>query len=94
MNSSQILLKTHRVRERCTLKLSRAQASSHWCGVVVRRGVSATVLYSSLRHDSKLQGPSPKAFAKMNSATLIFTHSPNPAHSQFGPHAMSPTDES
>ncbi|GFU02777.1 hypothetical protein TNCV_402961 [Trichonephila clavipes] len=27
-----------RVAERCTLNLSRAQASSRWCGLVVRRG--------------------------------------------------------
>ncbi|GFT09471.1 uncharacterized protein TNCV_5063111 [Trichonephila clavipes] len=31
-------LKTHRVRERCTLNLSRARTSSRWCGVVVSRG--------------------------------------------------------
>ncbi|GFU77436.1 uncharacterized protein TNCV_3498101 [Trichonephila clavipes] len=31
-------LKTHRVEQRCTLNLSRAETSSRWCGVVVRRG--------------------------------------------------------
>ncbi|GFW14412.1 uncharacterized protein TNCV_410951 [Trichonephila clavipes] len=31
-------LKTHRVGQRCTLNLSRAETSSRWCGVVVRRG--------------------------------------------------------
>ncbi|GFW73075.1 heat shock 70kDa protein 8 [Trichonephila clavipes] len=31
-------LKTRRVGHRCTLNLSIAQMSSHWCGVVVRRG--------------------------------------------------------
>ncbi|GFU91408.1 hypothetical protein TNCV_2541761 [Trichonephila clavipes] len=30
--------KTHRVGQRCTLNLSRAETSSRWCGVVVRRG--------------------------------------------------------
>ncbi|GFX86376.1 uncharacterized protein TNCV_2562651 [Trichonephila clavipes] len=38
MNSSQVPLKTRRVGERYTLNLSRALTSSHWCGVVVRRG--------------------------------------------------------
>ncbi|GFW13577.1 hypothetical protein TNCV_1210431 [Trichonephila clavipes] len=38
MNSSPVLLKTHRVAQRCTLNLSRAETSSRWCGVVVRRG--------------------------------------------------------
>ncbi|GFX51660.1 hypothetical protein TNCV_5013631 [Trichonephila clavipes] len=37
MISSPIPLKIHRVGGRCTLNLSRAQTSSHWCGVVVRR---------------------------------------------------------
>ncbi|GFX04488.1 uncharacterized protein TNCV_900181 [Trichonephila clavipes] len=31
-------LKTRRVGQPCTLNLSRAETSSHWCGVVVRRG--------------------------------------------------------
>ncbi|GFW44068.1 uncharacterized protein TNCV_998331 [Trichonephila clavipes] len=30
--------KTRRVGQRCTLNLSRAETSSSWCGVVVRRG--------------------------------------------------------
>ncbi|GFW60752.1 uncharacterized protein TNCV_570981 [Trichonephila clavipes] len=30
--------KTRRVGQRCTLNLSRAETSSRWCGVVVRRG--------------------------------------------------------
>ncbi|GFW34089.1 uncharacterized protein TNCV_287731 [Trichonephila clavipes] len=38
-SSSPIPLKTRRVGERCTLNLSRAQTTSRWCGVVVRRGV-------------------------------------------------------
>ncbi|GFV24160.1 uncharacterized protein TNCV_4165071 [Trichonephila clavipes] len=37
MSSSPVPLKTRRVRRRCTLNLSRAQTSSRWCGVVVRR---------------------------------------------------------
>ncbi|GFV24694.1 uncharacterized protein TNCV_881641 [Trichonephila clavipes] len=31
-------LKTGRVGKRCTINLSRAETSSRWCGVVVRRG--------------------------------------------------------
>ncbi|GFU84861.1 uncharacterized protein TNCV_2128021 [Trichonephila clavipes] len=37
-SSSPVPLKTHRVGVRCTLNLSRAEASSRWCSVVVRRG--------------------------------------------------------
>ncbi|GFX98512.1 uncharacterized protein TNCV_1500901 [Trichonephila clavipes] len=37
-SSSPVPLKTRRVGQRCTLNLSRAQTSSRWCGVVVRRG--------------------------------------------------------
>ncbi|GFV47150.1 uncharacterized protein TNCV_2322951 [Trichonephila clavipes] len=36
--SSPIPLKTRRVGQRCTLNLSRAETSSRWCGVGVRRG--------------------------------------------------------
>ncbi|GFU47519.1 uncharacterized protein TNCV_2000221 [Trichonephila clavipes] len=38
MSSSPVPLKTRRVGQRCTLNLSRAETSSHWCGVVARRG--------------------------------------------------------
>ncbi|GFV23458.1 uncharacterized protein TNCV_4781701 [Trichonephila clavipes] len=43
---SPVPLKTHHLGERCTLNLSRAQMSSRWFGVVVRRGgaSSGTVL--------------------------------------------------
>ncbi|GFV73649.1 uncharacterized protein TNCV_3200241 [Trichonephila clavipes] len=58
-SSSPVPLKTRRVGERCTLKLSRAQ-SSRWCGVIVRRGVPAQVSSTSLDHGSKLRCPSPK----------------------------------
>ncbi|GFT18569.1 uncharacterized protein TNCV_176691 [Trichonephila clavipes] len=61
MSSSPVPPKTCRVGERCTLNLSRAQMSSRWCNVVVRRGVPAQVPSSSLNHGSKLRGPSPKA---------------------------------
>ncbi|GFV56742.1 hypothetical protein TNCV_2539441 [Trichonephila clavipes] len=37
-SSSPVSTKTHHVGKRCMLNLSRAQASSCWCGVVVRRG--------------------------------------------------------
>ncbi|GFU43564.1 uncharacterized protein TNCV_4005921 [Trichonephila clavipes] len=36
--SSPVPLKTRRVGQRCPLNLSRAETSSRWCGVVVRRG--------------------------------------------------------
>ncbi|GFU31269.1 uncharacterized protein TNCV_8451 [Trichonephila clavipes] len=36
--SSPVPLKIRRVGQRCTLNLSRAETSSRWCGVVVRRG--------------------------------------------------------
>ncbi|GFU99486.1 uncharacterized protein TNCV_4763471 [Trichonephila clavipes] len=38
MSLRPVPLKTRRVRQRCTLNLSRAETSSRWCGVVVRRG--------------------------------------------------------
>ncbi|PRD32692.1 UNVERIFIED_CONTAM: hypothetical protein NCL1_19675 [Trichonephila clavipes] len=37
-SSSPVPLKTHRVEQRCTLNLSRAETSSRWCGVVGRKG--------------------------------------------------------
>ncbi|GFW14852.1 transposable element Tcb1 transposase [Trichonephila clavipes] len=55
--SSPVPLKTRRVGQRCTLNLSRAETSSRWCGVVVRRGVPAQVSSTSLDHGSKLRGP-------------------------------------
>ncbi|GFW71287.1 uncharacterized protein TNCV_537051 [Trichonephila clavipes] len=73
--SSPVPLKTRRVGQRCTLNLSRAEMSSRWCGVVVRRGVPAQVSSTSLDHGSKLRGPLPKAFVQLNSATLIFNQS-------------------
>ncbi|GFX82456.1 uncharacterized protein TNCV_2166041 [Trichonephila clavipes] len=60
--SSPVPLKIRRVGQRCTLNLSRAETSSRWCGVVVRRGeVPAQVSSTSLDHGSKLRGPSPEA---------------------------------
>ncbi|GFT26472.1 hypothetical protein TNCV_3603351 [Trichonephila clavipes] len=44
-SSSPVPTKTRRVGERCTLNLSRAQTSSRWCGVVVRKsGASSCVI--------------------------------------------------
>ncbi|GFV76342.1 hypothetical protein TNCV_4413211 [Trichonephila clavipes] len=37
-SSSPVPQKTRRVGQRCTLNLSRAEMSSRWSGVVVRRG--------------------------------------------------------
>ncbi|GFW19498.1 uncharacterized protein TNCV_1603921 [Trichonephila clavipes] len=46
MSSSPLPLKTRRVGKRCTLNLSRAETSSRWCGVVVRRrGASSGVVH-------------------------------------------------
>ncbi|GFS71432.1 hypothetical protein TNCV_5051361 [Trichonephila clavipes] len=46
MSSSPVPLKTRRVGQRCTLNLSRAEASSRCCGVVVRDGgASSGVIY-------------------------------------------------
>ncbi|GFV11596.1 putative sodium-dependent multivitamin transporter [Trichonephila clavipes] len=52
MNSSPVPLKTHRVGERCTLNLPRAQMFSRWYGVV-EEGMPAQVSSSSLDHGSK-----------------------------------------
>ncbi|GFW92150.1 uncharacterized protein TNCV_3540361 [Trichonephila clavipes] len=44
MSSSPIPLKTRLVGQRCTFNLSRAETSSRWCAVVVRRkGASSGV---------------------------------------------------
>ncbi|GFS79949.1 uncharacterized protein TNCV_750911 [Trichonephila clavipes] len=62
MGSCSVPIKIRRVGERCMLNLRRAQTSSRWCGVAVRRGgVPAQVSSSSLDHGSKSRGPSPKA---------------------------------
>ncbi|GFU56426.1 uncharacterized protein TNCV_2609461 [Trichonephila clavipes] len=60
-SSSPVPLKTCRVGQRCTLNLSRAETSSRWCGVIVRRGVPTQVPSTSLDQGSKLRGTSPKA---------------------------------
>ncbi|GFV95143.1 hypothetical protein TNCV_1292611 [Trichonephila clavipes] len=61
-SSSPVPLNIRRVRERCVLNLSRAQTSSRWCGVVVRRGRCQLRCHSSsLDHGSNLQGPPLKA---------------------------------
>ncbi|GFW21836.1 DUF1758 domain-containing protein [Trichonephila clavipes] len=45
-SSSPVPLKTRHVGQRCTLNLSRAEMSSRWCSVVVRRGgVSSGVVH-------------------------------------------------
>ncbi|GFX06296.1 uncharacterized protein TNCV_505161 [Trichonephila clavipes] len=53
MSSNPLPLKTHRIGQRCVLNLLRAETSSRWCGVVVRRGVPAQVSSTSLDHGSK-----------------------------------------
>ncbi|GFU34507.1 uncharacterized protein TNCV_1992461 [Trichonephila clavipes] len=46
MSPSLVLLKTRRVGQRCSLNMSRAETSSRWCGVVVRRkGASSGVVH-------------------------------------------------
>ncbi|GFU13744.1 uncharacterized protein TNCV_939631 [Trichonephila clavipes] len=37
-SSIPVPLRTRGVGQRCTLNLSRAETSSRWCGVVIRRG--------------------------------------------------------
>ncbi|GFS52120.1 uncharacterized protein TNCV_1105211 [Trichonephila clavipes] len=70
-SSSPVPLKTRRVGQRCTLNLSRAEMSSRWCGVVVRRGGASSGVVHVLDHGSKLRGPLPKALVSL-------THSNNP----------------
>ncbi|GFX70087.1 uncharacterized protein TNCV_4615251 [Trichonephila clavipes] len=60
-SSSPVPLKTCRVGQRCTLNLSRAEMSSRWCGVVIRRGGASSGVSTSLDHGSKLRDGSPKA---------------------------------
>ncbi|GFV45304.1 uncharacterized protein TNCV_2037571 [Trichonephila clavipes] len=43
-SSSLVPLKSHRVGQRYTINLSRAQTSSHWRGVVVKRGDASSGL--------------------------------------------------
>ncbi|GFX33385.1 uncharacterized protein TNCV_812471 [Trichonephila clavipes] len=45
MSSSPVPLKTCRVSQRCTLNLTRAETSSRWCGVVVRRGGASSGVF-------------------------------------------------
>ncbi|GFW62371.1 hypothetical protein TNCV_290451 [Trichonephila clavipes] len=59
--SSPVPQKTRRVGQRCKLNLSRAEMSSHWCGVVVRRGGDSSGVALVFDHTSKLRGPSLKA---------------------------------
>ncbi|GFX90001.1 uncharacterized protein TNCV_886991 [Trichonephila clavipes] len=54
MSSSPVPLKTRRVGERCTINMLRAQTSSRWWAVVIRRGMPAQVSSSSFDHGSKL----------------------------------------
>ncbi|GFW62468.1 hypothetical protein TNCV_291421 [Trichonephila clavipes] len=76
-SSSPVPLKTRRVGERCTLNLSRAQTSSGWSGV----GVKRSQLKNRPRQPLfKITRSSPKALVLLNSATLIFTHSIMKAH--------------
>ncbi|GFU66474.1 uncharacterized protein TNCV_3807171 [Trichonephila clavipes] len=61
MSSSPVPLKIHRVGQRCTLNLSRAETPP--VGVVwqLGEGVPAQVSSTSLDHGSNLRGLSPKA---------------------------------
>ncbi|GFX94052.1 uncharacterized protein TNCV_3414141 [Trichonephila clavipes] len=51
-SSSPVPLKTRRVGQRCTLNLSRAEMSSRWCGVVVRRGGASSVPWPYFSEDN------------------------------------------
>ncbi|GFX18475.1 uncharacterized protein TNCV_3370481 [Trichonephila clavipes] len=56
-SSSPVPLNTHRVGQRCMLNLSRAETSSRWCGVVVkRRGCQSSNEVICERRDP-FQGP-------------------------------------
>ncbi|GFW16538.1 uncharacterized protein TNCV_2351621 [Trichonephila clavipes] len=72
-SSSPVPLKTRRVGQRCTLNLSKAETSSRWCGVVVRRG--GCQLRCRPRHLTMVQNYVVRRQKQLNSATLIFTHS-------------------
>ncbi|GFU06785.1 uncharacterized protein TNCV_4353441 [Trichonephila clavipes] len=49
MSLSPVPLKIRRVGHRCALNLSRAETSSRWCGLVVRRGgASSGVVHVTL----------------------------------------------
>ncbi|GFX07660.1 uncharacterized protein TNCV_4159291 [Trichonephila clavipes] len=61
MNLSPVPLKTSRVGQRCTLNLSRAETSSRWCGVSVRRGSASSRVVHVTDYGSKSRGSSPKA---------------------------------
>ncbi|GFW55853.1 hypothetical protein TNCV_122371 [Trichonephila clavipes] len=50
---------THRVRERCTLNLSRAETSSCWCGMIVMRG-RCRPLYLSVVQNYNVRRQSPR----------------------------------
>ncbi|GFW23347.1 hypothetical protein TNCV_3804461 [Trichonephila clavipes] len=69
MSSSPVPLKTRRVGQRCTLNLSRAETSSRWCGVIVRRGVPTQDKYNQLfdvLSGSKVTAEFPMSFACEN----------------------------
>ncbi|GFV61772.1 RNase H domain-containing protein [Trichonephila clavipes] len=58
-SSSPVPLKTRRVAQRCTLNLSRAEMSSRWCGVVVRRGgASSGVVHLAVITDAIVENES------------------------------------
>ncbi|GFX20772.1 uncharacterized protein TNCV_78291 [Trichonephila clavipes] len=58
-SSSPVPLKTRRAGQRCTLNLSRAETSTRWCGVAVRRGDFSSGIVHGTYHGSKLRGPLP-----------------------------------
>ncbi|GFU84869.1 hypothetical protein TNCV_2128101 [Trichonephila clavipes] len=72
-SSSPVPLKTRRVWERCTLNLSKAQTSSFWSGVVVKRGRLKYRPRQSWLNITRSVSKSPRVAE--HSATLISTHS-------------------
>ncbi|GFU58691.1 hypothetical protein TNCV_932371 [Trichonephila clavipes] len=70
MSSSLFPLKT---RPAEGVEYVEIRMSSLWCGVEVRRRMSAQMLTSSLDLRSKLRGPLPIALEWLNSATKMFT---------------------
>ncbi|GFV20243.1 hypothetical protein TNCV_5032361 [Trichonephila clavipes] len=65
MSSSPVPLKTHCAWQR--EDLPRAETSSLWCAVVVRRGSASSGVVHVMTMVKKLRGPSPKALVQLNS---------------------------
>ncbi|GFW90771.1 transposon Ty3-G Gag-Pol polyprotein [Trichonephila clavipes] len=63
-SSNPVPLKTRRVGQRCTLNLSRAEMSSRWCGVVVRRGGANSAVDAAASPAADILGHKFRLFVK------------------------------